>query len=160
MKGIQVRNRRDCALIPWHRWLWRVMLASMLLGIAGCSRPSDEEQIRASLAAMQEAVELAKPSDFMQYVADDFTGHGGEVDRLSLHNLLRAQVLTNARIGVTLTSIDVNLQGNRATVTIDAVLTGGNGRWIPEHGSIRRIESGWRKTDGKWLCINAQWDPR
>jgi ketosteroid isomerase-like protein len=158
MRWMPVRNSRKSPGFPWRGLLGRVLLASMLLGIAACSRPSDEEQIRAALAAMQEAVESGKPSDFMQFVADDFTGHEGDVDRKALHNLLRVQALGNARIGVTMSSIDVELHGDRATVTVDAVLTGGNGRWLPERGSIRRIQSGWRKSDGEWLCINAQWE--
>jgi ketosteroid isomerase-like protein len=158
MRGMPVRNNGGAAGFPCRGLLGRVLLVSMLFGFAACSRPSDEEQIRAALAVMQEAVESGKPSDFMQFVADDFTGYGGEVDRKALHNLLRIQVLGNARIGVTLSSIDVELHGDRATVTVDAVLTGGNGRWLPERGSIRRIESGWRKSDGEWRCINAQWE--
>jgi ketosteroid isomerase-like protein len=158
MRGTPVRNADKSAGISGSGLLWRVLLALILLGFAACSRPSDEQQIRAALAAMQEAVESAKPSAFMDYVAEDFTGDGGNVDRAALHNLLRAQVLSNAHIGVTLSSIEVELQGDRATVTVDALMTGGNGQWIPEHGSIRRIQSGWRKSNGGWLCINAQWE--
>jgi ketosteroid isomerase-like protein len=158
MRAIVVPNNGGSSFPVRDGWLWRLLLASTLLGLAACSRPSDEEQIRAALSAMQEAVESGKPSDFMQYVADDFTGNDGVVDRASLHNLLRAQVLTNSRIGVALSSIDVELKGDRATVTVDAVMTGGNGGWIPERGSVHRIESGWRKADGTWLCINAQWE--
>lgn len=129
-----------------------------LMMLAGCSRPSDEEQIRASIAEMQTAMETGKPADFMQHIAEDFTGGEGQLDRSGLHKMLRAQVLGNARIGVTLASIDVELLDSHATVKVTATLSGGNGRWISERGAIYRIESGWRKLDGDWRCVNAQWD--
>ncbi|HET9032753.1 MAG TPA: nuclear transport factor 2 family protein [Dokdonella sp.] len=134
------------------------MILSTLLLISACKRPSDEQRIRAALEDMQLAMESAKPRDFMQYIGEDFTGADGQLDRQALHNLLRAQVLANARIGVTLASTDVELQGNHATVKVTATLSGGSGRWIPERGAIYRIESGWRKQDGEWICVNAQWE--
>jgi hypothetical protein len=96
----------------------------------------------------------------MDHVASDFTGSGGDMDREKLHNLLRAQVLANARIDVTVGSIDVQLQGDRATVSIDLALSGGNQRWLPERAGAWRIVSGWRKESGEWRCINAQWERR
>lgn len=139
----------------WRASLLAVALAA--LALAACSRPSDEVQIRTAISDMQAAIEAGKPADFMQHVAEDFTGDGGAVDKQALHNLLRAQALGNARIGVTVVSMDIELLGDRATVRLDVTLTGGNGRWMPERGSIQQIESGWRREDGQWLCYNAQW---
>lgn len=133
-------------------------IIAALLILSACARPSDEQQIRAAIEEMQVAMESGQPADFMQHITEDFTGAQGQLDRNGLHNLLRAQVLGNARIGVTLTSTDVELQDNRATVRVTATLSGGNGRWIPERGALYRIESGWRKQDGDWLCFNAQWE--
>lgn len=132
--------------------------ALAVLALGACSRPSDEVQIRAAISDMQAAIEAGKPADFMQHVSEDFTGDGGTVDKQALHNLLRVQALGNARIGVTLTSMDVELLGDRATVRLSVTLTGGNGRWLPERGSIQQIESGWRHQDGQWRCYNAQWE--
>ncbi len=125
--------------------------------LSACTRPSDEQRIRAALEEMQVAMESGTPADFMRHVAEDFTGAEGQLDRNGLYNLLRAQVLGNSRIGVTLASTDIELEGNRATVRVAATVSGGNGRWIPERGALYRIESGWRKQDGDWLCVNAQW---
>lgn len=141
--------------LAWVRLLFLLLLPGLLLA---CSRPSDEQKIRAAIAQMQEALEQGKPGDFMRHVADDFTGAQGSVDREALHNLLRAQVLGNARIGITLGPIDVELQNDRATVRLSATVTGGNARWLPERGSIQQITSGWRREGGDWKCINAQWE--
>ncbi len=145
------------ANIQFNTIMGLTVVAILILSVA-CSRPSDETQIRDALTAMQNAVEAGKPADFMTHVADDFTGEAGTLDRAALHNLLRGQALTNAHIGVTLSLVEVELQGDRATVRASVALTGGNGRWSPERGSIQRIESGWRKQDGHWRCINAGWE--
>ena len=136
---------------------WRALPLVLLLLLGACSRPSDEDQIRAAISQMQQAIEAGKPADFMRHVADDFTGDNGALDKQGLHNLLRAQVLTHARIGISLVSQDVELQGDRATVKVAVTMTGGSGRWLPERGSMQQIESGWRRQDGDWLCFNAQW---
>lgn len=149
---------RSVMLTIQTRMIRSVVVASILILCTACARPSDETQIRDALTAMQGAVEAGKPADFMAHVAEDFTGEGGTLDRAALHNLLRAQALANAHIGVTFSAVEVELQGDRATVRMTVALTGGNGRWIPERGSIHRIESGWRKQDGDWRCINAQWE--
>ena len=130
------------------------MALSMLVG---CHRTPDEQRIRESIAAMQNAVEAGQPRDFMSYVSKDFTGNDGSVDREGLMNVLRVEVLRNEKAGVTLGPIDVDLQGDRATVHVTATLTGGSGGLLPERGSIYAITSGWRREGSEWRCYNASW---
>lgn len=134
-----------------------MLLLWLVLALGACARPSDEVQIRTAVGEMQQAIESGKPADFMRHIADDFTGDGGAIDKPGLHNFLRAQVLTNTSIGISLVSTDVQLQGDRATVKVTVTMTGSSGRWLPERGSVQQIESGWRRQDGDWLCVNAQW---
>lgn len=138
---------------------WSAWVVSLLLLVGtGCSRPSDEEQIRAIMAEMQSAMERADPAAFMQHVSEDFGGASGEFDREALHNLLRAQVLANSRISINTGPVDVELLDYRATATLSVTMLGGSGRWLPERGSVHRITSGWLKRDGDWKCISAQWE--
>ncbi len=130
----------------------------LALFLAACSRPPDEERIRAAIADMQTALEEARPADFMRHVSDDFTGAHGGVDREGLHNLLRAQVLANDRIGIVTGPLEIERSGDRATVRVTATFTGGSARWLPERGSVYRLTSGWREIDGEWHCFNAQWE--
>ena len=106
------------------------------------------------------AVEAHDPRAFMRYVSADFTGNDGQADRDGLHNLLRAQVLRNESVGVTLGPIDVDLLGDRATVHVTATLTGGSGGLLPERGSIYSITSGWKREGGEWKCFNAAWQQK
>lgn len=132
-------------------WLWMLLLA-----LASCSRGDDETQLRQTLQSMEAAIEQRRPGDFIDAVAEDFTGADGSLDRAGLHHLLRAQVLRNARIEVVLGPPDIRIEDDRATVAVSATVTGGGG-WLPERGAVYAITSGWRREDGRWRCINAQW---
>lgn len=142
--------------------LWRLFSRGLgvlaLILLAACSRTPEEQRIREAIAAMQKAVEAREPRTFMKYVADDFTGSKGSVDRTQLHNLMRAQFLRNEAVGVTLGPIDVELVGKRATATVTATLTGGSGGWLPERGGAYRFTTGWKDDGGTWRCISAEWE--
>ncbi len=133
-----------------------LFLLSCFAAVA-CSRTPEEQRIRDSIGEMQAAMQEKLPRDFMHHVGSDFTGADGSVDREALHNLLRAQVLGNSSIGVTLGPLQIDVQDQRATVRVTATFTGGNGRWIPERGAVYAITSGWRKDGDDWVCVNAQW---
>lgn len=134
-----------------------IVIVGAMLAVA-CSRPPDEERIRVAIADMQTALEEARPGDFMRHVSEDFTGSDGGVDREALHNLLRAQVLANERIGIVTGPLEFERTLDRMTVSVTATFTGGNARWLPERGAVYRVTSGWRETGGQWRCFNAQWE--
>ena len=134
------------------------LLAAFSLVLVACARTSDETRIRDAIAGMQAALEERRPADFMAFVAEDFTGADGTFDREALHKLLRAQVLANASIGITSGPLDIEMQGDRASVRMTTTFTGGNARWLPERGSVYTLTSGWRRSGDTWLCFNAQWE--
>jgi hypothetical protein len=130
-----------------------------ILLLAGCARKPDEQRIREAVGAMQTAMENANPRDFMAYVTKDFTGNDGSVDHDALANLMRAMLLRNDKIGVSLGPMDVELQGTRAKLHVIATFTGGAGL-IPEHGAIYAIDSGWRREGSDWRCYFAKWEQK
>ena len=133
------------------------LVVTMMMAIGGCSRSSDDQQLRDAIQTMQQAIEERHPSDFMKFVADDFAAPDNGMDRRQLHDLLRLQVLRNERIGVSLVTREISVNASRATVTLTATLTGSSGGWLPERGSIYSVTSGWRKDDGDWKLIQANW---
>ena len=143
-----------------HDWPMKRAFVALLVLIAACHRTPDDQRIRESIAAMQQAVAAGSPRDFMAYVSNDFTGNDGSVDREGLLNILRVEVLRNEHANATLGPIDVDLQGSRATVHVTVTLTGGSGGLLPEHGSIYAITSGWRREGSDWLCYNAAWEQK
>ncbi len=150
------RRRADKA--AWGQWTW--MLGAAFLGaiLASCQRSSDEEQLLQAIDAMEIAVEAGETSDFMEYLAEDFTANDGELDRTAMQRLLVAQSLAYTHIGVVRTGTDIQVTDQRANVQITLLLEGGSGRWLPERGSSIEISSGWRLRDGEWKCVNAQWE--
>jgi len=137
-----------------------VLVCAALLALAACSRTPDDRRIRENILAMQQAAEARDPRQFMDHVTADFSGNQGSVDREGLHNLLRALVLRNEKVGVTLGPIDVAIEGNRATASLIATVTGGQGGILPDHASIYSIKSGWRRDGKDWICFAATWEEK
>lgn len=134
-----------------------LLALALLASLTACSRKPDEQRIRDAITAMQQAMEQRDPRAFMRHVSSDFIGNDATMDRDALHNLLRAEVLRNDDIGVTLGPIDIDLGGGRATAKLTATFTGGAGGLLPERGSIYTFTSGWKKEDGEWRCFSARW---
>ena len=137
-----------------------VLVCAALLALAACSRTPDDRRIRENILAMQQAAEARDPRQFMDHVTADFSGNQGSVDREGLHNLLRALVLRNEKVGVTLGPIDVAIEGNRATASLIATVTGGQGGLLPDRASIYSIKSGWRRDGKDWICFAATWEEK
>ena len=62
------------------------------------------------------------------------------------------------KLGVTLGPIDVKLFDDRATVSFEALATGGS--WMPQTGQMLDVESHWKRVDGQWRCFAANWKGR
>lgn len=131
-------------------------LVVLLILLAGCSTPSDEVRIRAAIDAMVEAVEQKRTGEFMDYVATDFAGTADVSRRMDVERLLRFHQLRNKRIGVTLRSVEVEMRGDRATASFNALLTGSES-WLPERGRDYAFVTGWRLEAEDWKLVNAQW---
>lgn len=126
--------------------------------LAACSRAPAEQRLRETIAAMQSAAEAGDTGDFLDGVSPEFTGNSGQYDRRQLHAMLRAIALRHRDLGITLGPLDITMHGeDRATVQVDAIVTGGSGGLLPDSGRHLHIDSGWRQEDGDWRCITATW---
>jgi len=152
----------DSALATGHfhdrarRWLARSFSLVAIL-LASCAAPPDEQALRENIDAIETAVEERSLAGVMDYVTEDFGGSQG-FDRDALRRLLQAQILVNTNIGVTIGPITIKRKGERATATFSVILTGGNGRFVPERGRAYAVKSGWRIEDGEWKVYVAEWD--
>ncbi|HEX7769612.1 MAG TPA: nuclear transport factor 2 family protein, partial [Dokdonella sp.] len=86
-----------------------MLLSLCLLVVAACSRTPPEQRLREQIGRMQAALEQRQARAFIDGVAEDFTGNGG-MDRAALQQAVRAQVLANADIGLTLGPAQIELQ--------------------------------------------------
>jgi hypothetical protein len=144
----------------WWRPMRAMVLWVMLALLCACSRTPDEQRIRESITAMQQAMEERNPRTFLAYVSEDFIGNGADFDRAALASLLRIEVFRNDQVGVMLGPIDIDLQGDRATARLTATFTGGSCGLFPEHGAIYDITSGWKRDAGKWVCYSGRWEQK
>lgn len=143
----------------WRAACGMTLMLALMTVVAACSRPPPEQRLREQLAAMQAALEAREPRTFMEGVAEDFSGNGG-IDRAALQQVVRAQVLANASIGLTLGPAEVELQGERATVRFSVLSTAGSGRLLPDRAGAWDVTTGWREEDGQWRLYYADWKRR
>lgn len=127
--------------------------------LAACSSPAPEEALRASVAELESAIEAREPGGIADVLADDFVGPDG-MDRAAARRLAQLVFLRNRDVGVALGPLDIDLHDRdaHATVRFTAALTGGTGRWLPETGSVYRVETGWRRDGGAWVLTSARWE--
>ena len=139
--------------------LWILLPAALLAALAGCGESGDpESRLRQTVAQMETAAEAGEIGEFLDYVADDFSGQDGQYDRRSLARMMRAQMLRHTRISATITSSDVQMFTNRASMDMTLLLTGGPRAWMPESGELMTVKTGWRQDAGDWVLISATWE--
>ena len=134
-----------------------IVVATLLLLAAGCSRAPEEQRLREVIAEMQAAAEAREPAAVVEHVSEDFTGSSG-LDREQLRRMLQVQMLRNQAIGVTLGPAEIVVDGERATARFVAVTTGGQGGWLPDRARAYRIVSKWRLEDDDWRLARADWE--
>ena len=153
-------KRHASVIARISRDLARTLRVSAVLALAACSGETPEQVLRAELAGVQAAIEQGDVQKAISVVSEDFGGPNG-MDRAALHNLLRMQVIGGRRIGVTTTPFRIDIQGDDATVTFDAVLTGsGQGRWMPDRAGAYEVTTGWRFSGDDWQLHHADWQAR
>lgn len=134
------------------------LIALVFLTAACSQRPADEEIIHAHLTEMSRALVERDSRAFMNPVAEDFTGITWNLDRQSLLQLLRREMLVRDRLRAQLIDVRVDMRGeDRAVAGFHAVLIGGSG-WIPDEGRWFRVETGWRREGRDWKLISAEWE--
>ena len=131
-----------------------------VLGIGGCSRPPDETVLRETIESMRKAAEARDAGGVLDSIAADFSGRSGEVDREGLSRLLKLEFLRAESIGVSIGSIAVEIDGDRATAKFEMTLTDRSRRLLPGGSEDYAVVTGWRRDGRHWLCVNATWDPK
>ncbi|KAA9132002.1 hypothetical protein F3N42_07475 [Marinihelvus fidelis] len=122
-----------------------------------CSSDSVEDQVRATIDAMETAAEEGAPIAFMGHVAEDFEGRNGQMQRQDFMRFMTLQINRHSRIRAQLFPITVTDDGgNFATATFKVLVTGG-GSLIPEEGQVYDVETTWIREGGDWLLWRADW---
>lgn len=127
--------------------------------IVGCSRPPAEEAVATVIESSRTAAEAGNVGDLMSHLADDFGTVDGAMDRSEFRRFVLAHSRINRNVGVTITGLDIRVDGERATAEFRTLITGGNGRFIPERGRLFDVKAGLRDDGDEWQVINADWTP-
>jgi len=143
---------------PRPLWVFVVVLAG--LALTGCHKElSVEQQVIASLENMEQSAEEGRHLEFMSYVADDFRGQYGGMDRREFHRFMIFQMSENRRLHAQLFPIRVKeISEGQASAQFNILVTGGGGL-LPDRGQLFEVETGWVRDDGDWLLSEANWEP-
>jgi len=134
----------------------RVFLVALILLAAACGRSDPEQELRAAVAAMAQALEQHRVADALEPVADDFTRESGAFGKQDARRLLAATLLRNEKIQVSTTVTEVRIEGERAFAKVRVLATGGSGL-LPERGQTWEFDTVWRRDRGAWKVFNAEW---
>lgn len=132
--------------------------------LAGCQQElSVEQQVIATLEKMEQAAEEGRHMDFMDYVADDFSGQTGTLDRRGFHRYMMFQINENRRLHAQFFPIYVQKADSSETTTeasarFRILITGGGGL-LPERGQLFAVETAWVRAGSDWLLRKADWQP-
>lgn len=137
------------------RWLCVLALAALL---GGCARQAPEQRLRDSLGQLQQAMESRDLEGLQAALAEDFVGPEG-LDRKGARALAMISFRRYHDVGVNLGPAEIEIQGDRATVSFSAALTGGAGV-LPDAAQLYEVRTGWRDSDGQWRMTSAEWTPR
>lgn len=130
--------------------------AVVMLLIIACSRSDPERELRATIAAMADAVEQREPAVLLAAVADDFSRESSAFGKEDAKRLLAGIMLRNARIQVNVVVTEVRIDGAHAEAKMRVLATGGAGI-LPERGQTWEFDTFWRRADGRWQVFNADW---
>lgn len=138
-------------------WRMLAVVAGLLLA-AACARPDPEQRLRAALGALQQGIEARDVDAIDAVLADDFIGPDA-MDATQARRMAQLTFMRYRDVGVALGPADVDIDGDRATVTLTAVLGGGSGALLPERANAYSVRSGWRLEGRDWRLSSVEWTP-
>jgi ketosteroid isomerase-like protein len=134
----------------------RAAALALLAILAACGRPDPERELRATVAAMAQAIEQRDAAAALDPLAEDFTRESGAFGKQDARRVLLGAFLRNEKISVTAVVSDVRVEGDRAFARVRVVATGGAGL-LPERGQTWDFDTTWRRVGGRWQVFNAEW---
>ena len=138
------------------RFVSGLLIATLL--VVACSEDlSVEQQIIATLRNMEYAAEQGEHFEFMDYLAESFSGQQGAMDRREFHRFMIFQINQNRRLQAQFFPIFVKeISENNATAHFRILVTGGGGL-LPERGQLFEVNTGWIRPDSGWQLDSADW---
>ncbi len=134
-----------------------VALAALLLVACG-ENLSVEQQVIATLRAMEVAAEEGEHFEFIGHVADSFGGQQGSMDRREFHRFMIFQINQNRRLHAQFFPIYVQEAGNDLASAHFRILVTGGGGLLPDSGQLFEVETEWLREGSDWMLSKADWE--
>jgi hypothetical protein len=135
----------------------------LLVGLAACSRTSDEDQVRAVIVAAEQAAEARDTSDLVRLVADDYRDDRGN-DKQELTQFLRGYLLMHPKVELLVNIGPVVFDtATRATVLVEVAMVGtqsSGGQNTSLTGDLEAFQVQLRKDDSQWFIVRADREER
>ncbi|AWV07247.1 nuclear transport factor 2 family protein [Marilutibacter maris] len=138
---------------------WSGLLLVCLLVLSGCAREDPETALRSNLDTLQQALETRDAGALGDTLSAEFIGPDG-MDAKAAERMAKGMFLRYRNVGVTVGPVSVGMGDGHATVGFDAVLSGGQGRILPDAARVYSVQSGWRLEGGEWRLTSIRWEPR
>lgn len=135
-----------------------VLVGLALLLVAGCAKDDATTALRRQAERAVAGVSERDHGEIMAVLADDFGGPDG-MDREAASRMARLYFLRFRDVSLLPGPLDVTVSEARGSVSFVAVLAGGHGGLLPEQAQAWRVTTGWRRDDGNWRIIAAEWRP-
>ncbi len=126
--------------------------------LAACSRMPPEQALRRDVAALQAAIETRNADAVAAALDPAFIGPDG-MDARAARGLAALQFMGHREVAVRLGPLQVQMQGAQAEVGTTAVMTGGQGGWLPDRAQAWQLASVWRREGEHWRLLRLDWQP-
>ena len=117
---------------------------------------TDEDRIKAIINDVAEYTREKNLKKIMGYISESYKDEEG-LSKDEIKGMVFAYFYQHKEIGVIVTSKEVEVNGDKATATVEVILTETT-KIIPESGEGLRIDLKFVKEDGDWMVIRAGWD--
>ena len=142
--------------VIWRYWL--ALAASVAL--SACSeRTAPEQQVRAVIAAAEQAAERRDHSALMALVSPGFEGTHGE-DAREVSRLLRGYLVAHPSIDVATRVEEIDFPyEDMARVHLTVGTLGSSTGTVEVSADARAVELELQRADGAWRVTRAAWEP-
>jgi hypothetical protein len=139
----------------YQKFILIIILIGLLFSSGCAEKKTDEAQILAQIAVLQEAIENHDRSQFMDVIDEQYQDQLGN-DRKNLQRMLIGFFYRYKDISVYVSANQVELQSIRADVQSQVILTGGK-NIIPDNARHYSVHSCWKKVSDEWLLSCLEW---
>jgi cation diffusion facilitator CzcD-associated flavoprotein CzcO len=172
----QQDDGRNFTIWPWSTWRYwletrkvdpskyrfgKAAAAALLaasLATTGCSEPaSPEQQVRALVAAAEDAAERRDHADLVELVSPRFEGARGE-DLREVSRMLRGYLLAHPAVEVATHVDEIEFPyEDMARMHVTVGMLGGDVRSLDVSADTQAVELELQREDGEWRVTRAEW---